>query len=320
MARGLLANLAELLSNATCTKGDNMMQAHSSIKSYSDLVTSHKAVRDGFLEQALKKTTEARPYIAQALRLQTRLQKIHDLAGLIDASDIRDELVAAAGFSDKSAHYFAASELEDALLEVLGAIEADATNEWRSEIVFRFLLTRGDSLGGAMRNITGALAQVKFTDALVLALARKRIPAAVVRANNGKTQKMSWAERVLVFDRTPRFVGKNIDVILLKAPSPNLSDRELLSNQSNYLACGELKGGIDPAGADEHWKTAKGAFDNIQKAFPKGAPKLFFIGAAIAEAMAQEIFQQLQSGELTCAANLNVREQVADLAEWLLAL
>ena len=29
-----------------------------------------------------------------------------------------------------------------------------------------------------------------------------------------------------------------------------------VENPKHYLACGELKGGIDPAGADEHWKTA----------------------------------------------------------------
>ncbi|HAJ78349.1 MAG TPA: hypothetical protein DCO75_01135, partial [Fibrobacteres bacterium] len=31
----------------------------------------------------------------------------------------------------------------------------------------------------------------------------------------------------------------------------------------------ELKGGIDPAGADEHWKTAKTAIDRIVSAFKK---------------------------------------------------
>jgi len=294
------------------------MQAHS-IKSYKDLVTSHKAIRDGFLEQALKKTTEATPYIAQALRLQTRLQEIHDLAGLIDASDIRDEMVAAAGFSYKSAHYFSAVELEEALFEILSKVEAHAPSDWRSEIVFRFLLTRGDSLGGAMRNITGAAAQSEFTTVLRATLARKGVSSTVVQEGD-KIQKIAWADRVMLFDRTPRLIRKNVDVILIQNPSQSTKDRELLLNQTNYLACGELKGGIDPAGADEHWKTAKGAFDNIQRVFPKGTPKLFFIGAAIAEAMAHEIFQQLQSGELTYAANLNVPEQVADLAEWLLSL
>ena len=30
---------------------------------------------------------------------------------------------------------------------------------------------------------------------------------------------------------------------------------------------GELKGGIDPAGADEHWKTGNSALVRIRKAF-----------------------------------------------------
>jgi len=30
---------------------------------------------------------------------------------------------------------------------------------------------------------------------------------------------------------------------------------------------GELKGGIDPAGADEHWKTANKALDKMRKPF-----------------------------------------------------
>jgi hypothetical protein len=32
---------------------------------------------------------------------------------------------------------------------------------------------------------------------------------------------------------------------------------------------GELKGGIDPAGADEHWKTARTALQRIDDAFRK---------------------------------------------------
>jgi len=59
----------------------------------------------------------------------------------------------------------------------------------------------------------------------------------------------------------------------------------------SYIAMGELKGGIDPAGADEHWKTARAALDRIRKAFSKVevSPHNFFVGAAIAKRMAQEI-------------------------------
>ncbi|MDZ4383273.1 MAG: AvaI/BsoBI family type II restriction endonuclease [Thermodesulfovibrionia bacterium] len=42
-----------------------------------------------------------------------------------------------------------------------------------------------------------------------------------------------------------------------------------IKNPSLYIALGELKGGIDPAGADEHWKTARTSLIRIQKAFSK---------------------------------------------------
>lgn len=45
-----------------------------------------------------------------------------------------------------------------------------------------------------------------------------------------------------------------------------------------FLALGELKGGIDPAGADEHWKTARTAIMRISDAFKREgvSPKTFF--------------------------------------------
>ena len=89
-----------------------------------------------------------------------------------------------------------------------------------------------------------------------------------------------------------------------------------------YLACGELKGGIDPAGADEHWKTARSALDRIRDRFytHEQCPALFFVAAAIEAAMANEIFARLQSDYLSYAANLTVPQQVTDLAVWLVEL
>ena len=49
-------------------------------------------------------------------------------------------------------------------------------------------------------------------------------------------------------------------------------------------------------------------------------PLLFFVGAAIEPRMAQEIYDDLEGGLLTHAANLTVPEQVEDLAAWLVAL
>jgi hypothetical protein len=84
------------------------------------------------------------------------------------------------------------------------------------------------------------------------------------------------------------------------------------------LSIGELKGGIDPAGADEHWKTANTALSRVRNVFNK--LPLMFIGAAIESAMSIEIFTQYQSGDLANCANLTSDEQLASLCEWLVGI
>ena len=85
---------------------------------------------------------------------------------------------------------------------------------------------------------------------------------------------------------------------------------------------GELKGGIDPAGADEHWKTGDTAIDRIRDAFTEKGFNVMtsFVGAAIASSMADEIWKMLSSGTLTNAANLTSDEQFTDYCEWLVML
>jgi hypothetical protein len=120
--------------------------------------------------------------------------------------------------------------------------------------------------------------------------------------------------------------GHNIDICLLhstpdqyraKAIRPGLvRDAEL------YVALGELKGGIDPAGADEHWKTANTHLGRIRRSFGAlpSTPQLFFVGNAIEASMAGEIWNQLESGELSNAANLTDDRQAVSLVSWLCSL
>jgi len=291
------------------------------IKSPKDLVTPIDVTQNGFLQQALRKTTEASPYIDSARQLLSNLQLASKPQDLIEISEIRSELVTAAGFSDKATNYFSPSELTNALLEVLQEIENKTGLDWRAEIVYRFLLTRGDTLGGAMRDILGAEAKAKFIEAVELALHEKAIPYTVGRSksNEEKVQTISWPERILLFDKKPKLIGKNVDVILLQTIGETSSINTLMNQAERYLVCGEIKGGIDPAGADEHWKTASGALARIREKFPSQGPRLFFVGAAIENSMADEIFSQLNSGLLEYAANLNVSEQLSDLVTWLVS-
>jgi type II restriction enzyme len=85
---------------------------------------------------------------------------------------------------------------------------------------------------------------------------------------------------------------------------------------------GELKGGIDPAGADEHWKTANSALNRIRTSFDKKKlkPQTFFVGAAIENAMAVEIFKLLKSGTMSNAANLTSDKQLTSVCDWIINL
>ena len=127
--------------------------------------------------------------------------------------------------------------------------------------------------------------------------------------------------RTIIYNLTVPFIENNVDLCLF-----NLTPDELKSTKcsvpKSYLALGELKGGIDPAGADEHWKTARTALDRIRESFAKSgnSPLTFFIGAAIEKKMAKEIWNQLIEGKLSNSANLNEETQIASVSRWLCTL
>lgn len=214
------------------------------------------------------------------------------------------------------------------------------------ELVFRFLIVRGDTLGGSMRNLGGALAQRKLTRAIISALRLSNIsytwlgqskdrwiPMPDVDADiENFIRAISWDDgkkcRTIYYNLTIPFVGQkgnNVDLCLLSCDNIELAEknwRGAISQAEKYIAVGELKGGIDPAGADEHWKTQRGAFTRIRDAFEnQGAtPHLLFIGAAIELNMAAEIWDDLETGRLSNAANLTDDDQVASLVGWLCSL
>ncbi len=286
-----------------------------------DLQTPHQTICDGFLAQAIQKTKRAQAYVQEAQKLDVALQQAVSVEDLINLPAIQTQLVAAAGISDKARKYFTADGLKAAVTEVLKTIYDSNPNGWRAEIVYRFLLTRGDTLGGSMRNYIGALGGVQLVGAVVSALASRNIAPTIVTAKtSAKIVSLEWTDQLLVFDKKPKFIDKNIDAILLDKGKMTPAGTVSLEQRGAYVACGELKGGIDPGGADEHWKTAGTAFTRIRTVFEPNPPHLFFVAAAIEAAMAAEIFQQLQDGRLEYAANLTKPQQVTALADWLVSL
>lgn len=148
------------------------------------------------------------------------------------------------------------------------------------------------------------------------------VPASGIAGIESDLRGLTWAKgkhlRTLAFNMRVPTVRNSVDVCLLDC-SPDEDQTTVIENPARYLALGELKGGIDPAGADEHWKTAGTALARIREAFRKQVlnPPIFYVGGAIAEKMAGEIWEQLQDGRLTNAANLTCDDQVASLCSWL---
>lgn len=303
------------------------------------LITTYEATRAGFVALALEKSRRATPYVEEARALQSAAMYAQAPADLLNIKGIESGLLTAAGLSDKARNHLSAQDRQKAVDELIARFLEPAGAKFVEELVFRFLLVRGDTLGGSMRNVGGVLAQRKLTRAILSALSVAGIPYQWQHAKSQKWVAMtdedseiemslrglSWQNgdqrRTLIYNLRVPLVKSNIDLCLF-----NLGCEDLLANgygsAQSYIALGELKGGIDPAGADEHWKTATSALERIRAAFSQAShfPHLFYVGAAIEKRMAGEIWEQLESGTLSNAANLNQANQVASLARWLCML
>jgi hypothetical protein len=311
------------------------------LKSSKNLETTYEAIRAGFVALALEKNRRASPFVAEARALKVTAEKAKTPRDLLKIDEIQGALITAAGVSDKAMDHLQESDKHEAVGGLIEKYLEPAGSKFVEELVFRFLLTRGDTLGGSMRNVGGFIAQKKLTRAIIACL---RVAGRKYRWLHSDTDKwidmptddadvelslrgLSWQtakeHRTLVYNRKVPFLGKkgkNVDLCLFNCQENEVG--VVLRTHSFYIALGELKGGIDPAGADEHWKTARTALDRIHKAFAKKKlkPHTFFVGAAIEAEMAVEIWDMLESGVFENAANLTEDDQIVSLTNWLCSL
>ncbi len=302
------------------------------LNSSAELETTYEATRAGFVALALEKNYRASPYIAEARALQEAVSQARHPSDLLEIKGIESGLLTAAGLSDKAITHLQPKDKTTAIKQLVKNFLEPAGAKFIEELVFRFLLIRGDALGGSMRNIGGVLAQRKFTRVVLSTLKIAGIPyywqenksrnwyekgddLEIEEAARGLYWKNGQKDRTLIFNLTVPLVQNNVDLCLFNSSPNNLDE----TNAKSYIALGELKGGIDPAGADEHWKTARSALERIRKSFSKAKlePHTFFIGAAIEKKMADEIWNELQNSELSNAANLNEDNQVVSISHWL---
>ena len=313
------------------------------IHSASDLITPHDKTRAGFVAMALEKNNMATPYVEEARALKNLASRVKNPRALLEFEDIRSGLLAASGLSEKAQNHLTEEDKTRAVMEFVEKFLLPADHDFADELVYRYLLTKGDALGGKARNLAGVLGERKFLRSLISVFTiagieifwqeRDQIltnwnslPTDNVGIEN-RIKAIFWRKkrpRILILNSRVPIVGKSVDLTVCEATRDvTLFGKDsVLNHPEMIIALGELKGGIDPSGADEHWKTANSALNRIRKGFEsiKKQPPTFFIGAAIEKAMAEEIFHQLETGVIQNAANLTNEEQLTAICHWMINL
>lgn len=307
-----------------------------------DLVTAHSQIRAGFLQIALEKNMLGDPYVKNALAFKTMAAGTLGANELLYKSSVRPFMLTAAGLSDKSMQYLSEEDQTAAIKELIEKFLIPAGDNYIDEAVYRYLLIKGDAVGGMMRNRIGALGQEKLIRTILSCMNVRGIfyewmpnekGSYIWRAkseNDAGIEKnikaICWdcgqGERLLAFNLKIPVVGKNVDICLLEGTKKNYDKGKIVSHTDKIIMLGELKGGIDPAGADEHWKTARTSLDRIRTSFKNKGYTVYtsFIGAAIEKDMAVEIFEQLQAGMMANAANLTNNNQLVEYCNWLIGI
>lgn len=314
---------------------------NSLIKSADDLVTSRQETRAGFITMALEKNYIAVPYIEEAKALKALASQVKSPKDLLQIKDLRVGLLTASGLSDKSLNYLTD---DDRIIAIKGLIEKflePAGENFIDELVYRYLLIKGDALGGRARNLAGSLGERKFLRSLISVFNISGInykwkdndtniwldkPSDYADIEK-RIKAIYWkkkSDRLMILNINAPLVNKNIDISILQSKIEDwkTGKQSIIYQPDKYIALGELKGGIDSAGADEHWKTANSALNRIRVSFYKKKlkPQTFFIGAAIENAMAVEIYKQIKSGSMYNAANLSNDQQLTDICNWVINL
>lgn len=283
-----------------------------------EVITTEEEIKNGFKWQAETKMKLIKSF-SNNFYLFIKDAISQDLDELVLKKENYDVLTAICGFSQKSRSHLGKEFIIDTIKTSidLDRLRKDVT--YIDELKVSYFLTCGESLGGTMRNVIGQFAQNKLSQKIIDRLTDNRISYIATRNAKQNVINLQWNNYCLFFNKKPKFINKSIDFILLK----DLDKKFDIEKPELYVSCGELKGGIDPAGADEHWKTANFALDRIRKGFIDknlSTPDLFFVGSAIESSMAEEIFEQLKNGKLKAVANLNKEEQLNELIDVLLKL
>lgn len=310
------------------------------IPSPDSLVTTHEAYRAGVLEVALYKSKESVPYLDKAKALYVTLkQNTKTCFDLHRMTELHETILEAAGITQKTKRHLTADDKEVLLKKFVEEVLASSGKKYIDEIVYRYLMALGDQLGGHMRNRIGTIARGKMVRQVIAQLKIAKVGfryfleddkdwtdevkyrPEIAESIKALTWKNGDRVRTLLNNVNVSGLSKNVDIVLMEKELSTLRPKamkEALSDSKSIIMMGELKGGIDPAGGDEHWKTARGALERIHKAYKR--VDVLFICASIEKAMAREIYAMLNMGDLNCVANLTDVNQLSAACGWIIKL
>ena len=139
------------------------MPFNNHLKSYECLITPYEETRAGFISLALEKNRKSTPFVEEAKALKVLAAKAKTPKELLRINS----LLTAAGISDKAKNHLQDKDKKKAIAGLIENFLEPSGKSFVDELVYRFLLTRGDTLGGSMRNLAGALGQWRFTRILI---------------------------------------------------------------------------------------------------------------------------------------------------------
>ena len=118
-----------------------------------DLITAPEEIRAGFVALALERSRQATPFVEQARALKVSAMQAKYPNDLLEIEGIRTALLTAVGFSEKAANHTDESNKTAAIQIFIEKFLEPAGTNFVEELVYRFLLTRGDSLGAQLLRV-----------------------------------------------------------------------------------------------------------------------------------------------------------------------
>ena len=146
------------------------MPHNNHLDSYESLITPYEETRAGFISLALEKNRKATPFVEEAKALKAIAVKAKIPKDLLSIIEIQSSLLRAAGISDKAKNHLQDKDKREAIVGLIENFLEPSGKSFVDELVYRFLLTRGDSLGGSIRNLAGAVGEWNFTRILISTL------------------------------------------------------------------------------------------------------------------------------------------------------